>query len=238
MIKKFIVLAAAAALSACVTTSDTFNEQNKIGTVYRGSISVPHGEILLPPGDWTVVGKSITKNNSSQPFGDVALAKIDEQNNLDGIAMYSTALETSMRYYFYASDYCDPEAETLYYEENSSNEGGLQQCFFIEDWSLNVGPSATDHVKQAEAYFTKHNIKKPSTMVFSNYRISRRNKLLVAQYGFDYRQPVGDVIPGFTPMEKFVYDRNFGNELWKSNLETVISWTRENEQAITDAFLN
>tara|TARA_E500000305_G_scaffold87043_1_gene73436 strand:+ start:124 stop:840 length:717 start_codon:yes stop_codon:yes gene_type:complete len=238
MIKKLIALAAVAILSACVTTTDAFNEKNKIGTVYSGSISVPHGEILLPPGDWTVVGRSISKNNNSHAFGDVALAKIDEQNNLDGIVMYSTALETTMRYYFYASDYCDPEANTLYYEENSNNQGGLQQCFFIEDWTLNVGPSAADYVKQAEGYFKKHDIKKPPTMLFSNYRISRRNKLLVAQYGFNYRQPVGDVIPGYAPSERFIYDRPFGTELWKANLETVISWTKENEQLVTETFLN
>jgi|TARA_R110000803_G_scaffold210519_1_gene282525 hypothetical protein len=238
MIKKLIALAAVTILSACVTTTDAFNEQNKIGTVYNGSVSVPHGDILLPQGDWTVVGKSISKNNSSQPFGDVVLAKIDAQNNLDGLVMYSTALETSMRYYFYASDYCAPDTGTLYYEQNANQEGGLQKCFFIEDWSLYVGANATDHVKQAEDYFTKNNIKKPEKMVFSNYRISRRNKLLVVQYGFNYRQPIGDVIPGYTPSERFIYDRPFGTELWKANLETVISWTKENEQLVTDTFLN
>ncbi|NIZ01337.1 hypothetical protein [Thalassospira lucentensis] len=237
MIKKLIAFAAAAALSACVTTSDSFDAQNEIGTVYSGSIPTKGGDILLPPGDWTVVGKSTEKNKYSQTFGNVALAKIDENKTLDGFVMYSAALDVPMRFYFHASSYCDPEQQTLYFEQQANQQGGLQQCFFIEDWSLNVTENSEDFIQQADAYFKKHNVSKPATMLFTNYRMSRRNKLLIAQYGFNYRQPVGDVIPGFTPSEKFVYDHPFGTEGWKTNLETVVSWSKENEPKITKAFL-
>ncbi|BDW88066.1 hypothetical protein [Thalassospira tepidiphila] len=238
MIKKFVILATAALLAGCVTATSAFNEQNKIGKIYSGKVSVPQGQILLPPGDWKVVGKSISKNNSGQPFGEVVLARIDADKNLDGLVMFATALETSMRYSFYATDYCDPDQSTLYYEQSANQEGGNQKCFIIEDWSLHVGANANERVKQAEAYFRGNNIKKPETMVFSNYRFSRRNKLLTVQYGFNYRQPTDEVIPGYIPEEKFSYDRPFGTELWKTNLETIIAWTKEHEEPIADTFLN
>jgi hypothetical protein len=238
MIKKIVAFAAVALLAGCVTATTAFNEQNKIGTIYTGKVTAPQGDILLPPGEWKVVGRSITKNNTGQPFGEVVLAQIDENKNLDGIVMYATALEASLGYMFYATDYCDPANQTLYHEQAANQEGGMQQCFIVEDWSLHVGPNANERVKQADAYFRGNNVKKPETMVFSNYRVSRRNKLLTVQYGFNYRQPVGEVIPGYTPAEKFTYDKQFGTENWKTNLETVISWTKENEQKIADTFLN
>jgi hypothetical protein len=238
MIKKIVALAAATLISGCVTATSTFNEQNKIGTVYSGKVVVSQGTILLPPGDWKVVGKSISKNNSGQPFGEVVLAQIDADKNLDGIVMYATPLEAGIGYQFYATDYCDPADGTLYSEQSANQEGGNQRCFIIEDWSLNIDPNANERVKQAEAYFRGNSVKKPATMVFSNYRIVRRHKLLTVQYGFNYRQPIGEVIPGYTPAKKFTYDRPFGTEQWKTNLETIIAWTKEHEDEIAESFLN
>lgn len=238
MIKKLVALATVTLLAGCVTTTSEFNEKNKIGTVYSGKVTVPQGDIILPPGEWKVVGKAISKNNTGQPFGEVVLAQIDADNNLDGIVMYASALEASMGYQFYATDYCDPADGTLHYEQATNQEGGNQQCFIVEDWSLHVGANANERVKQADAYFRGNNVKKPETMVFSNVRVSRRNKLLTVQYGFNYRQPVGEVIPGYTPAEEFTYDRPFGTEQWKTNLETIIAWTKEHEDLIADTFLN
>lgn len=238
MIKKLVVLATTALLTGCVTTSDTFNQNNQIGTVYTGAISVPQGEILLPPGEWTVVGKSISKNNSSQPFGNVVLAKIDDENNLDGLVSYSTALETTMNYFFYASGYCDPDSDTLYFDQSANQEGGMQQCFFIEDWSLNISSNAASEYVQADNYFKTYGIKKPSTMLFSSHRVSRRNKLLIAQYGFNYRQPTDEMLPGYTPATPVTYDKQFGTDLWKTNLETVIAWSKEKEDLVAKTFLD
>ena len=238
MTRILAVLAATMMLSACITTADNRMPAPQIGTVYSGAAPSPYGDVLLPPGNWIFVGASTSQSSNSQLFANGVLARVDSEKNLDGLVMYSAALEGSRNNIPKAAQtYCNPKAKTLYAEQSPPSAYGFQECFFIEDWPLNAGGDATPHVKQAERYFKTHAVRKPNSMLFSNYLISNDKKRLVAHYGFNYRQPVGDVIPGFTPSEKFVYDHPFGTEGWKTNLETVVSWSKENEPKITKAFL-
>ncbi|WP_417814684.1 hypothetical protein [Thalassospira alkalitolerans] len=238
MIKKLVAMAALMLLAGCVTATSKFEEEMPVGTVLTGVASAPQGDILLPPGNWTVVGKNITRNNSYQAFGHVVLARIGNDKHLNGLIMYMTALETGMGYAFYSSSYCDPDSDTIYHHKSSNQELGNQKCFFIEDWNLNVSSQASPEILQAEVYFDLHDIKKPSSMLFTSYRVARRNKLLIAQYGFNYRQTGDEMLPGYTPASVEDYGKPFGTALWKENLETVIAWSKENEDLIATTFLD
>lgn len=238
MIKKLVALTTLVLLAGCVTATSQFEEEMPIGTVVTGAVNAPQGDVMLPPGNWTVVGKTVSRNNNYHAFGHVVLARIDEQKRLDGLVMYMTALETGMGYAFYSTAYCEPHESTIYSQQTANQELANQQCFFIEDWTLNTSVKSDPDVLQAEAYFKEHGIKKPSTMLFTNYRIARRNKLLSVQYGFNYRQTGDEMLPGYQPASVEKYDRPFGTGTWKENLETVIAWSKEKEDLIATTFLD
>jgi len=238
MIKKLIVLASAALLSGCVTSTTQFENEMPVGTVLTDRVITPQGDVLLPPGEWTVIGKDLFRNNSYHPFGQVALAKIDDNNELDGLVVYTTALESHANYGFVATGACDATDDDLYHQKSANQELGTQACLSVSDLNVSLNNAIEGHLIQAANYLDVHEVDKPTTMLFSKYRVVRRNKLLMVQYGFNYRQPIGEVIPGFTPVDKFNYSRPFGTELWKSNLETVIAWSKEKEDLIRSTFLD
>ncbi|MFV1851160.1 MAG: hypothetical protein ACMZ66_10665 [Thalassospira sp.] len=238
MIKKLVVLATAALLAGCVTAVDKFETEMPVGSVVSGNISSEQGEIYLPPGNWTVMGKTIDRNNSYQAFGSVVLGRIGQDNKLDGLVFYSTALETGMRYGFIATGSCDAEQGDLYHEKSSNQEFGNQGCVRVQELDTDFAAAKQAHFSQTESYLTTHNIKRPETMLYSFYRVVRKNKFLNVAYGFDFRQSAQEMLPDFEPKEAFTYDRQFGTELWKSNLETVISWSKEKEDLIRATYLD
>jgi hypothetical protein len=238
MIKKLVALATAALLTGCVTAADKFQTDMPIGTVVTDKVSTPQGDVLLPPGKWTVVGKDLFRNNNYHPFGQVALAQISVTKELDGLVFFTTPLESHFGYGFYATGACDRREGDLYHEKSSNQELGVQGCFSVRDLGVLLDDSDEAHLTQADSYLDTHNVYRHDSMLFSAYRVVRGHKLLVVQYGFNYRQPTGNVIPGYTPAEKFNYDKSFGRELWKTNLETVIAWSKEKEDTIRSTFLD
>lgn len=238
MIKKLVVLAAITVLSGCVTATSQFENEMPIGTVLTDRVETPQGDVMLPPGQWTVIGKELFRNNSYHPFAQVALGKISATNALEGMVIYTTALESHAGYGFVATGACDGKPDDIYHEKSANQELGTQGCFSIRDIGMSLKGSQEAHLDQADQYLRTHEIYKPDTMLFSSYRVVRRNKLLVVQYGFDYRQPETDVIPGYEPSERFTYAKPFGTDLWKTNLETVVAWSKEKEDTIRSTFLD
>ncbi|WP_430472851.1 hypothetical protein ACQ0MK_12260 [Thalassospira lucentensis] len=238
MIRKLIVLATAALLSGCVTAATQFEQDVPIGRVFSDKITMPQGDVLLPPGDWTVVGQSITRNNHYQAFGHTALARIDDDHNLNGLVFLMTALETPLGFSFYSTDHCTPDEKDIYFEKVANRDLGRQICFYIDNWS--TWPSAeTDSVfRQADVYLTSKVIDRPDSMLFSVHRIVRRNKFLIAEYGFDYREPVDVAFPGYTPADTSVTKDLYSNPRWQKNLDNVIAWSREKQDLIASEFLD
>lgn len=238
MIKQFVALAAAVMLSGCVTATSQFEKEMPVGTVVSKQFSTPQGDVLLPPGDWTIVGKSISRNNMYHPFGETALAQIDDQNKLRGFIFLVNALETHGGGGFKATGECDAKEGDIYVEKTANQHLGTQGCVKVFERHLSFRNAGSGYLVHAENYLDTHDVKKPTSMLFSRYRIVRGGKFLTATYGFDYRQSPRNMIPDFTPSEQFTYQRPFGTDTWKTNLETVIAWSREKEDLIRSTYLD
>lgn len=233
------VIAATIALASCATEPQFLSNSTNIGSIYSTEVAAPYGDILLPPGQWRLVGESTSISSNNQLFKNAVLARIDAKNNLDGLVMYSQAIDKpEYQIPHLANTYCTPKPVTLYSDQSPQQNDGHEQCFFIEDWPLSAGSNATPHVKQAENFFRNNGVVKPESMLFSNFLISDNSKRLIVHYGFNYRQPTKEMLPGFQPIYATRYNKNFGTDLWKKNLETVIAWSKETEYRIRSTFLD
>ncbi|MBO6808976.1 hypothetical protein [Thalassospira sp.] len=239
MIKKIIVLAAAAMLAGCATAANKFQTEMPIGATVTKKLTVPQGDILLPNGDWTVVGTSITRNNHYQAFGHIALARIDDDKNLNGIVFLMTALETPLGFSFFSSEECKPDSRDIYFEKSADYHLGTQLCFYVDRWSMYPTANQQDGVfLQANEYIKQNGIERPSNMLFSVHRIVRRNKFLIAEYGFDFYEPVPVAFPDYEPTDTSVTKEVYSNPRWQKNLDNVIAWSREYHPKIAAEFLD
>ena len=238
MIKNIVALVALAMLAGCVTAATQFEQDFSVGQMVSGKIVAPQGDILLPPGDWTIVGTSISHNNHYQSFGHTALARIEDDGNLNGLVFVMTALETPLGFSFYSSSQCTPDDRDIYFEEIADQHMGKQLCFFVDNWSMWPDSEQEGVYLQAHNYFISHGIERPDSMLFSVHRVVRRNKLMIAEYGFDFREPVPVAIPDYTPKDTSVTKELFNNPRWQKNLDNVIAWSRENHQKIASEFLD
>lgn len=238
MIKTLIALATAVMLAGCVTAASKFEKDFPIGQVVTGKLSVPQGDILLPSGKWTVIGNSITRNNHYQAFGHTALARIDGKYNLNGMVFLMTALETPMGFSFYSSDQCKQDPRNIYFEKITDQHLGTQLCFFVDNWSTWPTGDYDGVLAQAESYLRAHAIDRPDSLLYSVHRIVRRNKFLIAEYGFDFREPVDIAIPDYTPADSSVKKEIYANPRWQKNLDNVIAWSREYHPKIAAEFLD
>ncbi|MCC9624067.1 hypothetical protein LPB41_20500 [Thalassospira sp. MA62] len=238
MLYRLIVLGTVALLAGCVTAASQFENEMPIGTVVTEKVETPQGDVLLPAGEWTVVGKSIFRNNNYHPFAQVALANISSDNVLEGMIFYGAALENHMNYGFVATGACDGKPSDIFSRKTSNADLGNQKCLKVQEFNTVFESTPNDHLAQTETYLTSHAVQLPDTMVFATYHIVRRDKYLDVDYGFNYRLPADKVLPGYTPQDRFTYDYPYGTALWKSNLEKIVSWAREKEDLIATTYLD
>ena len=236
---KLLAIGLAMLLSACLATVDNqFQNDFPVGKVVQDKVTMPQGDGVLPPGDWTVLANELYRNNNYHPFGNMVLGRIDDQKFLRGFITISSPLSVPIRYSFYSSSFCNPNVTLLYHQTNANVDLGNQSCFSVKKKTISAFANFDDFVKVGTSNLYAMDVDRPYDMISAEFRITRRNKFLVVEYGFDYRQDAAKMAPGYETGEEISLPRAFSPKEKTENAEAVIRWARANAERIETEFLD
>lgn len=237
--KKFLIFGLVLFLTGCVATVDNqFRTEFPLGKVMRDKVTLPKGDVLLPPGDWTILATEVTKNNTHHSIGNMALGRIDEDGFLRGFVTITSALDTSLGYSFYSSSFCDRQPKMPYHQTNANVDLGKQSCFGVAKKALSAFSYHDEYVKLATSNLYAMKVDRPYDMISAAFRISRRDKLLLVEYGFDYRQDADVMVPGYATGEPVELAYTIYPKANEANVKAVVRWARANADRIEREFLD
>lgn len=226
-------------LTGCVATSGgQFQTQFPIGKVFREKVELPQGDVILPEGEWKVLATDTGQNNTYHTFGSVALGHIDSDGYLRGLVTVSTPLDVGLGYSFYSSSFCDPQPNLLYHKTNANVDLGRQSCFGIKKKTISSFDNFADYIKVAMTNARAMNVDRPYDMLSAAFRITRRNKFLYVEYGFDYRESAEEMLPGYATGQEVSLTRKFFPEEKIENVDAVVRWATANADRIEKTFLD
>ena len=239
MIRKLLAVGFLTMLAACITNVDKqFETDFPVGKVVQDKVTMTQGDVVLPPGEWTVLATTIGSNNNRHSFGQMALGRIDEQGYLRGFVTISSPLNVPLGYSFYASDFCEEQMTALYRNVEANIDLGNQRCFDIRKKTISSFSNFDEFVKVASSNLRAKNVDRPYDMISATFRITRRNKYLRVEYGFDYREDASEMLPGYETGEAIELPRPFFPEEKTENVKAVIRWAKSNIDRIKTEFLD
>lgn len=233
------ILGVVVLLAGCVATvGNQFQTNFPVGKVFREKVELPQGDVILPDGEWTVLATDTGKNNTYHTFGTIALGRIDSDNFLRGFITIASPLDVGLGYAFYSSSFCDPQPNLLYHHTNSNVDMGRQSCFGVKKKTISAFDNFAEYVKVAMTNARALDADRPYDMLSAAFRITRRNKFLYVEYGFDYRQTAHQMLPGFASGEDVLLTRSFFPEDKVENVNAVVRWATKNAERVENAFLD
>jgi hypothetical protein len=239
MIKLLLVFLTVLPMSFSAMAKSLFHDTLPIGTVLRQHIETPHGTIPLPNGDWTIAGTEIYGTDSPSSLGKAVLARIGQDNTLDGLIFLTVSLTDGTDYRPTAKHWCARNSDALFFRQTdpalASETGG---CLVLEELISRFDNLIQPHFKQASRYLANRKSAHPDTMYFATFQIARDQKFLSVSYGFDFRLPPSEMLPGYVPAHDITYDGPSSDLTRQNNLDLVKTWAMAKEPEIHNGFLN
>jgi hypothetical protein len=238
MIKLLLLFLAGTFTAFPALAENLFDDNPAIGTVLRSQIETPHGEIMLPNGDWTLAGLQTGGADAPSSLGKAVLARIGQDNSLDGLIFVTVSLGDGTNYRPTAKQWCARNSDALFITEIETSSASETGCLVIEELVSRLDNLTQPHLKQASSFLANRKATHPDTLYFATFQIASEQKFLSVSYGFDFRLPPTEMLPGYTPASNAAYDGPYSDLTRQNNLDLVKDWAQAKETEIRNGFLN
>lgn len=172
----------------CATPAALKKQLPQQGDVISGVLPLPHVDVPLPEGPWTVVGRFTYYNNLKRVNADILLIQVERdelgKNEINAMLSISTNLETGYRGF---ENICTPQAlQRALYAKVTAARDWRQDCWSIDYQEMSFSQAFVTKnrdVAEARKYVRQHGILVPIDMVYVKHRLSNvYNYLTIWRY--------------------------------------------------------
>jgi len=238
MIKLLLVFLTGLLMSFSAFAESLFKDNPPIGTVMVQQIETPHGQVMLPKGNWTLAGVKTFDADGPYPLGKAVLARIGQDHTLDGLIFLTVSLNDGADYHPGTEKWCARNSDARFFRAIAPSAPSETGCLVLEELVSRFDNLTPPHFKQASSYLADRKIVHPDTMFFATFQIARDHQFLSVSYGFDFRLPPTEMLPGYAPSNDTRYDGPYSDLTRQSNFDLVVDWAQATKTEIHRAFVN